>query len=508
MRRPTSGQRSISGSTLANTSPDQDPAQVLPVSKAALAGMFWLMLNQLLSRGFVTTALLAIGAIAGPAVLAPMAFITMFLALSSSMFEDLFVHQLVRSKPASRDLQFRAARTFAICLAAIVSILVYPLTPLVAKLALLPDLEEQLRWCLLAVWAQALQVPMLAWLRMEMKFRQQSLLVLPGLLLVLALALTSLRLHGPSTALLVLAVGSVCMQTLIYYLFLPGPFRGWRLDRHILQQFVQFGGRLYLVNLINIGFAGLYVVVISRLFAGEALGQYFFADRGRELLILPFMGALQTVIYSALNHLDSDRVNLRYAFSLALTSIAIVVVPVCLLVAWFTGEVFELLLEQSWAPAADYLMLMALATMFIPLHAMNLTVNKVLGRSDWLLRIEIWKKLLAVAVLFFSIRWGVLGIVTGQLLMAIASVFINGAYASRGVGIGVGRQLLLFLPYVAIGIISLTTSRLIAIVIDLDGWPDVWIGGMLALGVYLALNRLLDTQGYRHAQRLLHNDRV
>ena len=492
---------------MSNTSTDQDRVRALPISRAAVAGVFWLMFNQLLSRGFVTVGLLAIGATAGPEVFAPMAVIAMFLALSSSMFEDVFVYQLVRSNLESRDLQFRAARLYAICLAAIVSVLVYPLTPFLAELARLPEIEGQLRWCLLAVWAHALQVPVLAWLRMEMKFRQQSLLALPSLIIVLVLALVSLTAFGPTTALLVLAVGSACVQVLIFCLWRPSLLRGWSSDQRVLRQFVQFGGRLYLANLMNIGFAGLYVVIIARLFAGEALGQYFFADKARELLILPFMGALQTVVYSELTRADDGGESLAHAFRLALGSISLVVVPVCLFVAGYAPEVFELLLDDSWVPAASYLALMALATMFVPLHAMNLTANKVLGRGDWLLRIELAKKLLAVMVLLFSVRWGVPGIVAGQLFMAIVSVFINGVYASGGVGITIGRQLLIFMPYLVIGGVALTVSRFFSVVLNVDGWPAIVTGGTLAIAVYLALNKLLRTEGFQHAERILRHNR-
>jgi O-antigen/teichoic acid export membrane protein len=185
-----------------------------------------------------------------------------------------------------------------------------------------------------------------------------------------------------------------------------------------------------------------------------------------------------------------------------------VVVPVCLLVSGFAGEVFALLLDVSWAPAAVYLALMALATMFIPLHVMNLTVNKVLGRVDWLLRIEVTKKLLAIAVLAVSARWGVLGIVVGQLGMAIASVFINGVYASRGVGIALHRQILMFLPYLLIGILALATGTAFAEFSGLDGWSGVAVSSILVLALFLGTNKTLGTEGFVYAERLLLQNRT
>lgn len=463
------------------------------------------MANQGVGRGGQTAALLFIGAASRPDVLAPLAFVVVFLALSSALFEDLFVYQLVRCPEAERSSYFPAARRYALLVALAITLIVYPLTPWLARLAELPVLENLVRWCLPVVWAHALQVPLLALLRIDMRFRMQFMLSLPNLIASICLALVLLKLDQPMGALLAVTVGAACLQPILLYLAIPSRYAGNCAQRAARQQFLHYGGRLCLANVINTLFAAVYLVVISRTFAEQALGQYFFADRARELVVLPFIGALQTVLFSTLTREGLKQEDITTGFHTALSVMSMLAIPVCLLVAVHAEAVFALLLDVSWANAATYLAIMALAAMLIPLHSLNLTANKVLGRADWLLRIELVKKPIALLVLAVSVSWGVAGIVWGQLIVACVAVGINGWYADRGIGQPILKQLRVFLLYLAQGALAFSLAHF---VIDLftfsePSWARIIVESAFALALYVGANVLTDSEGFRKSRLLL-----
>ena len=65
------------------------------------------------------------------------------------------------------------------------------------------------------------------------------------------------------------------------------------------------------------------------------------------------------------------------------------------------------LLGIKWIGAVDYLQLLCFVGLFFPLHALNLNVLNVKGRSDLFLKLEVIKKILAVPVILIGIFLGI-----------------------------------------------------------------------------------------------------
>jgi O-antigen/teichoic acid export membrane protein len=84
-----------------------------------------------------------------------------------------------------------------------------------------------------------------------------------------------------------------------------------------------------------------------------------------------------------------------------------------------------LLLTEKWLPCVPYLQLSCLTFVFWPLHVANLQAITALGRSDILLKLEIIKKLLLVAIVFGTYKFGVMAMVVGQTVSALIGVVIN-----------------------------------------------------------------------------------
>ncbi|EED30709.1 Polysaccharide biosynthesis protein [gamma proteobacterium NOR5-3] len=428
----------------------------------AVGGLVWLLINQAFTRGGATLVLLIIGAAVDPGILAPIAFIVTITSLTGLFFEDVFVHQLVRASEADRDAQFSAARAAAAGCALVVSILIVLLSPVVAELAALPQLDQLLMWSLPAVWAQAIQAPYLAQLRRTLNFRRQALLSVPNIVLVAILAYVLFQVFGPLYALVGASVGAIVLQAILLVLFVECPVQGARYKHLRFARFFRFGGRLYAASALNVVFSALYLFVISRSFGGAELGEYFFADRGRELFVIPILGGLQTVVYVVLSRLYGDKSLLRSAFKRALHVSMMWVVPIAVAVALVAQDAADLFLGPNWSSSAQYLSLMAVAAIPMPINVINLAAYKALGRSDWLLRLEIAKKLLILVVLFASVRWGVLGVVVGQLILSVVAIFINTFYATHAVGVSAFYQIRICATYFGAGFAAFFVGWLFA----------------------------------------------
>ena len=66
-----------------------------------------------------------------------------------------------------------------------------------------------------------------------------------------------------------------------------------------------------------------------------------------------------------------------------------------------------------------------------PIHAFNLNILKIFGRSDLFLKLEIIKKLVAVVAIVVAFQFGVIGLVWSSVFTSFFALYVNMYYSSR-----------------------------------------------------------------------------
>lgn len=84
--------------------------------------------------------------------------------------------------------------------------------------------------------------------------------------------------------------------------------------------------------------------------------------------------------------------------------------------------------------------------MFYPLHALNLNMLQVQGRSDLFLRLEIIKKMLAVPVIVVGVLFGIKVMILGMLVNTIIAFNLNSYWSGKLISYSTARQIKDILP--------------------------------------------------------------
>lgn len=100
-----------------------------------------------------------------------------------------------------------------------------------------------------------------------------------------------------------------------------------------------------------------------------------------------------------------------------------------------------LLLKEKWLFAATILQIICFAAMWYPVHAINLNLLQVEGRSDLFLKLEIIKKILGIIILCLSIPFGLIAMCYGQIASSLISLTINTYYTGKLIKVGFIRQM-------------------------------------------------------------------
>ena len=95
------------------------------------------------------------------------------------------------------------------------------------------------------------------------------------------------------------------------------------------------------------------------------------------------------------------------------------------------NPLFEIILGNEWMPAVPFFQILSISSMLYPIHAFNLNILKVHGRSDLFLKLEIIKKIIVVLSICIGFQFGVIGLVWGILFTSLICLLVNTHYSSN-----------------------------------------------------------------------------
>jgi len=104
------------------------------------------------------------------------------------------------------------------------------------------------------------------------------------------------------------------------------------------------------------------------------------------------------------------------------------------------------LIGEQWRPCIIYLQLLCFVGMMYPLHALNLNMLKVQGRSDLFLKLEIIKKILAVPVVIIGVMFGIKAMIMGMMVLTQIAYFLNSYWSGRFIEYSMKNQVKDILP--------------------------------------------------------------
>lgn len=234
----------------------------------------------------------------------------------------------------------------------------------------------------------------------------------------------------------------------------------WVFSWKSFHELFSYGSKLMVSGLINTLYSNLNSIVIGRYFSSAALGYY---NRGTNFARFPvrtLKSVLQRVTFPILAKLQDDDERLVAVYRKYIRVTSMVIFFACILLGALAKPVIIFLITEKWAKSIIYLQIFTFSVMFDHISAINLNLLQVKGRSDLFLRLEIIKKIIAVAILFSSIPFGVIGICISKVIYAQIATFINTYYTGKLFNLGYITQLKDFSGFFFISLIACAPAYL------------------------------------------------
>lgn len=441
-------------------------------------GLFWSSVERFSNQGMSFFFSVILARMLAPSDFGIIAMITIFFAVAQSFVDSGFSNALVR-KTDRREEDLSTCFYFNIGVGIVAYIVLFLIAPLVASFYNQPILSPIIRITGLGVVLNSLCVVQQALFTIKIDFKSQAKVTLSATI-ISGIVGVVLAYQGYGVWALVWqgVVLSLVRMGLLWLMSKWRPKTGFSKDSfHYL---FGYGSKLLASGLLDTIYNNIYPIVIGKFYSPAQLGNYSRALSFAQLPSSNITSILQRVTFPVLSSIQDDLPWLQINYRRLLKLSAFIVFPLMMGLAAVAFPLIRVVLTPKWEGCSLYLQIICFALMWYPIHAINLNLLQVKGRSDLFLRLEIIKKIVGVCIMCITIPLGITAMCIGMVVSSLISLFINTHYTGKLIYVGYIKQMRDLLP---IFINSLIMGGIVYLCIQISDNDIV----QLSLGIVVGL---------------------
>ena len=263
-----------------------------------------------------------------------------------------------------------------------------------------------------------------------------------------------------------------------------------------------FGWKMMVSILLDAVWKELYQVVVGKFYNPATLGQYTRAKHYAQLFSQNLTAVMERVTYPVLSSIQDEKERMVSAYRRMIrTSMFITTVALFSLGA-VSEPLIYCMIGPKWHEASTYLPLICITYSLYPLHAINLNMLQVQGRSDLFLGLEVIKKIIILVPLFIGAFVGIMPMLWANLAVGIIAYFLNSHYSGRLLGYSSWMQLRDIAPSYALAI-AIALSVWFLKYLPLSYWIVLPMQIVIGATVFFTLCLLFKMNEYKEIMHIL-----
>jgi len=409
------------------------------LKEKTVKGAGWSFADSILGQGITFVVGLVLARLLSPDEYGLIGIITIFIIVFNGIVDSGFSNALIRKQDCT-DEDYNTMFFVNMAISILLFLVLFFSAPLISKFFGRPELTSLSRVMGLMLIFNALSLVQYTILskRIDFKTKTKASLISSIVSGVIGIGMAFAGCGVWSL------VGQQLSKQLFYSMFLWIFNKWWPSFKCSLDSFKYmwgFGWKLLVSGLLNNIWNQLYQVVVGKFYSPATLGQYTRSKQFASIFSENLTYVVQRVSYPALSEIQEDKERMVSAYRKVI-KVTMFVTVVCMFSLGAVAEpLLFCLIGPQWHEAATYLPLICISMSLYPLHAINLNMLQVQGRSDLFLYLEIIKKILAIGPIcvgiFASIRW----MLWASIVLGIISFFLNSWYSGKSLGYSSWKQL-------------------------------------------------------------------
>lgn len=409
------------------------------LKQATTKGLFWSSVERFSNQGVQFVFSIILARLLSPSDYGIIAMVTIFFAVAQSFVDSGFPNALVRKTDRVEE-DLSTCFYFNIGVGIIAYIVLFLIAPLVANFYNQPILSPIIRITGLEVMLNSLCVVQQALFTIKIDFKSQAKITLSATVISgIVGILLAYQGYGIWALVWQGVASSIVRMGLLWLMSKWRPRTGF--SKSSFNYLFGYGSKLLASGLLDTIYNNIYPIVIGKFYNPAQLGNYSRALGWAQLPSANITSILQRVTFPVLSAIQDDTLRLQNSYRRLLKLSAFIVFPLMMGLAAIASPLIRVILTAKWDGCVLYLQILCFALMLYPIHAINLNLLQVKGRSDLFLRLEIIKKIIGVVILIITIPLGITAMCLGMVFSSIICLIVNTYYTSRFIDVGLLTQL-------------------------------------------------------------------
>lgn len=463
------------------------------LKKDTTKGVFWSLIERFGTQGVQFLVMLVMARLLSPNDYGVVGLLVVFVSIAQAFVDGGFSQALIRKKDRT-EIDNSTVFYFNIIVSVVIYLIFYLFAPYVSVFYNMPTLTPFMRVICLSIIINAFGVVQRALFNANIDFKAQAKASLIAIVISGAIGITlAFRGVGP-WALVWQQLSNLLVNTLflwVYSEWRPLLAYSWK----SFNELFSFGSKLLATSLLNAIYNNIQTIVIGKLYSAKSLGLYSRAAHFADLPSQQFTSVFMRVTFPVLCKVQDDLERLTSVYRRMLRVSAYIVFPLLIGMAAVAHPMIRVFIGEQWIECAYMLQIICFAEMWYPIHAINLDILQVSGRSDLFLKIEIYKKIVSLALLAISAPFGIIAMCYSNLLSSLICLYINTYYSSKILGISLLSQLKDLFPTISLAMVMFVIIQVVIFFIS-NIFAQLIVGIIVGVVVYVSLSYILRFQEF------------
>lgn len=402
------------------------------LKEKTLRGVGWSAVDNFVQFGVTFVVSIVLARLLSPDDYGLIGIVTIFTAVCATIINGGFTNALIRKKEATED-DYNTAFIVNMGLSILLYAVIFLCSPFIAEFFRREELVALTRVASLGMIIGALALVQQTRLTKRIDFKTQTKITI--------IASLSSSVIGIGMALMDFGVWALVAQTLSFQAFRTiflWYYNKWmprlRFSSESFHELFGFGWKMMASGVLDTIWKELYQVVVGKFYSPAALGQYTRAKQFSQLFSSNLTSVVQRVTFPVLSNIQDDKTRMISGYRRIIKTTMFVTAISMFFLGAIAEPLLYCLIGPKWHEAATFLPLICISGSLYPLHAINLNMLQVQGRSDLFLGLEIVKKIIGLVPLAVCIFYGIMPMLYVNIVIGVICYFLNSYFPGKLLG--------------------------------------------------------------------------
>lgn len=476
----------------------------IDLKQKTVNGLTWNFIDSFANYGVQFVVGIILARILSPNEFGLIGILTVVIAISQVFIESGFSQALIQKKECS-ETDYSTVFIFNLIVSILFFLILFFSAEYISVFFKEPLLKNLLRVLATGLIINAFSVVQRTILTKNINFKLQTKISAIASVVSGIVSITMAKMGFGVWSLVALTMVRFTLNTIFLWLWAT-----WKplttFSKKSFNELFSFGSKLLISSLIDTLYRNVYYIIIGKYFSATELGFYTRADQFKAMPSQNLQGIISRVSFPALALLQNDIPRLKNAYKRLLKGTMFITFILMLGMAATAESLVVTLIGEKWLPAVQYLQLLCFIGMLYPLHALNLNMLSVQGRSDLFLKLEIIKKILAVPTILIGIFFGIKIMILGMLINSIISFFLNSYWSGRRLNYSSFDQIKDFLPAFFIALIVNSVVFILNFLIKINSTELLILQVLIGIVLTFFICETFKFQDYLYLKRIIYEN--